>query len=61
MLCRNFKLIPIKFNFLRIFKVAQKSGKSPCTIVQGFWPDFARREFFIFIIFPDTYTCTYVA
>ena len=43
------------------FKVALKSGQSPCTIVQGLWPKMTRREFSIFIIFSDTYICTYVA
>ena len=33
-----------KLDFLRIFKVAPKSGQSPCTIVQGFWPNFAKNE-----------------
>ena len=63
MLCRNFELIPIKFGFLKIFKVAPKSGQRPCTIVQGHQPNFskmARREFLIFIIFSDAYTCIYV-
>ena len=46
--------------FLRIFKVAPKSGQTPCTIVQGHWPNMARREFSIFIIFSDANTCTYV-
>ena len=48
MLCRNFELIPIKFgffmNFLRIFKVAQKSDQRHCTIVQGYRPNFAKNE-----------------
>ena len=35
-------------------------SKSPCTIVQGHWPNFAKIEFSIFIIFSDTYTCTYM-
>ena len=48
MLCRKFKLTPIKIgisfkNSDRIFKVAQKLGKSPCTIVHGRWPKVARR------------------
>ena len=30
-----------KLDFLRIFKVAPKSGQSPCTIVQGHGPNFA--------------------
>ena len=50
-------------DFLRIFKVAPKSGQSPCTIVQGFWPNFAKNEkerILHFKFFPDTYTCSYV-
>ena len=34
MLCGEFELILINLDFLRIFKVAPKSDKSPCTIVQ---------------------------
>ena len=49
-----------KLDFLQIFKVAPKSGQTPCTIVQGHWPKMARREFLILIIFSDVYTCTYV-
>ena len=64
MLFFNFELIPIKIGFfLQIFKVAQKSGQSPCTIVHGLGQissKMARRKFCIFIIFPDTYTCPYV-
>ena len=60
MLHRKFELIPIKIGFFMNFKVVQKSGQSPCTIVQGIWPKMAWREFSIFIIFSDTYTCTYV-
>ena len=44
MLCRKFELIPIKIRFLQIFKVAPKLGKSPCTIVQGRWPNFTKNE-----------------
>ena len=33
-----------KLDFLRIFKAAPKSGKTPCTIVQGFWPNFMKIE-----------------
>ena len=44
MLCRKFELIPIKIGFLRIFKVAPKLGQSPCTIVQGHWPNFTENE-----------------
>ena len=44
MLCRNFELIPIKIGFfLRIFKVAQKSGPRPCTIVHGLGPNFVKN------------------
>ena len=61
MLCRKFELIPIKIGFLKNFKVAPKSGQSPCTImVSGkISPKMKRREFSIFIIFSDTYICTY--
>ena len=44
MLCRKFELVPIKPGFLRILKVAQKSGQSPCTIVHGLRPNFAKIE-----------------
>ena len=33
-----------KLDFLQIFKVAPKSSKSPCTIVQGLWPNFIKNE-----------------
>ena len=33
-----------KLDFLWIFKVAQKSGQSPCTIVHGLWPNFIKNE-----------------
>ena len=57
MLCKNFELIPIKIGF---FTNSQQLGQRPCTIVQGLWPKMKRREFFIFITFSDTHTCTYV-
>ena len=44
MLCRKFELIPVKIEFLQIFKVAQKLGQSPCTIVQGIWSNFTKNE-----------------
>ena len=44
MLCRKFELIPIKIGFFTNFKVAQESGQSPCTIVQGHWPNFIKNE-----------------
>ena len=56
----GFNRFQSKLDFLQIFKVAPKSGQRPCTIVQGISPKMARREFLIFIIFSDTYTCTYV-
>ena len=34
----------LKLDFLQIFKVAQKSGQSPCTIVHGLGPNFAKIE-----------------
>ena len=33
-----------KLDFLQIFKVAQKSGKSPCTIVHGLGPNFGKND-----------------
>ena len=33
-----------KLDFLRIFEVAQKSGQSPCTIVQGLGSNFTKNE-----------------
>ena len=44
-------------NFL---KVAQQLNQKPCTIVQGILSQMTPREFSIFIIFSDTYTCSYV-
>ena len=32
-----------KLDFLKKFKVAQKSGQTPCTIVQGVWPNFVKN------------------
>ena len=40
----KFELLPIKFGFLGVFKVAQKLGQRPCTIVQGFWSNFAKND-----------------
>ena len=34
---------PSKLDFLRIFKIAPKSCQSPCTIVQGLWPNFTKN------------------
>ena len=44
MLFLKFELIPIKIGFLKKFKVAPKSGQSPCTIVHGLGPNFAKIE-----------------
>ena len=33
-----------KLDFLKIFKVAQKSGQSPCTIVHGLEPNFMKND-----------------
>ena len=45
MLRTKFELIPNKIGFLKkIFKVAQKSGQRPCTIVHGIWPNFAKND-----------------
>ena len=44
MLCIKFELIPIKIGFFTNFKVAQKSGQSPCTIVHGLRPNFTENE-----------------
>ena len=33
-----------KLDFLQIFKVAQKLGQSPCTIVHGLEPNFTKNE-----------------
>ena len=44
MLCRKFELIPIKIGFLQIFKIAQKSGESPSTIVHGLRPNFTKNS-----------------
>ena len=44
MMCRNVELIPIKLDFLQIFKFAQKFGQSPCTIVHGLWPNFGKND-----------------
>ena len=41
---QNLSSFRSKLDFLQIFKVAQKSGQSPCTIVQGLWPNFAKNE-----------------
>ena len=61
MLCRKFELILIKIGFFYEFlNLLQNWVKVPCTIVQGRWPNFTRREFSIFITFSDTDTCTYV-
>ena len=44
MLCSKFELIPIKIKFFTNFKVTQKLSKSPCTTVQGLWPNFTKND-----------------
>ena len=45
MLFMKFELIPIKIGFLKKFKVAPKSGQSPCTIiVHGLGPNFGKND-----------------
>ena len=56
-LCRYFELIRIKIG---LFRIPQKFDKVHCTIVHDILSKMARREFFIFIFFSNTYTCTYV-
>ena len=52
----SLSLFRSKLDFLQIFKVAQKLGQSPCTIVQGLWPNFTKNgqerilHFIIFLI-----------
>ena len=61
MLCRKFELIRSNLDFLEIFKVAQKLGQGPCTMVfSQISSKMTRREFSDFIIFSDMYVCTYV-
>ena len=44
MLCGKFELILIKIGiFLRFLKVSPKLGQSPCTVVQGHWPNFIKN------------------
>ena len=59
MFCRNFELIPIKIGFFYEFlKVAQKSGQSLSTIVQGI----SLQKFFIFYNYFYTHiNCVYIA
>ena len=47
----SFRGFQSKLDFLEIFKIAQKLGKRPCTIVQGISSrmGMARREFSFFI------------
>ena len=39
----SLSLFRSKLDFLRIFKVAPKSGQRPCTIVQGLQPNFIKN------------------
>ena len=64
MLCRNFELIPIKFEFFyEFYKLLQNLIKDPVlqySVFSQISSKISRREFTIFIIFSDAYTCTYV-
>ena len=60
MLFIKFDLIPIKIEFFMNFKSYSKMGQRPWAIVQGISSKMTPREFSIFIIFSDTYTCSYV-
>ena len=40
----SLSLFRSRLDFLQIFKVTPKSGKSPCTIVQRFLSNFAKNE-----------------
>ena len=44
MLRSKFERFRSKLDFLRFFEVTPKSGQSPCTIVQCFWPNFAKND-----------------
>ena len=61
----KFDLIPIKLIFCDFKCGAIKSVTSVLYVWPGplvkFCKKMKRREFLIFIIFPDTYTCSYVA
>ena len=46
--------------FSWIFKVAQKSGQKPCTIVQGLWPNFAKNEKERILHFYYIFWCIYM-
>ena len=39
----NYSWFRSKLDFLQIFKVAQKSNQSPCTIVHGLGPNFTKN------------------
>ena len=40
----NLNRFQSNLEFLKIFKVAPKSGQRPCTIVHGLWPNFMKNE-----------------
>ena len=49
-----------KLDFLRIFKVAPKLGQTPCTIVQGHWPNFIKIGYKRILNFYDFFWCIYM-
>ena len=64
MLHRKFELIPTKVGFVTIFLNCSKIGPKTMYYSTGCFGQISskmtRREFSIFIIFSDAYTCTYV-
>ena len=61
MLFRKFEPISIKIGFFMNFLSYSKIGpKSLYYSIDQNLLKMARREFFIFIIFSDAYTCSYV-
>ena len=60
MMCRKFEWIPIKIGFLQIFEVSPKSGQTPCTIVQGHWPNFIKNDWKRILHFHIFFRCIYM-
>ena len=53
----SLSLFQSKLDLLQIFKIVQKSGRNPCTQSRAkFFPKFKK----FFILYFNTYTCTYV-
>ena len=60
MLSRNFELIPIKIRFFTDFLSCSKIGPKTMYYLDQILAKMARRDFSVFIIFSDAYTCPYV-